>query len=118
MAAVAEAGPQSRRFRDLLEDRRFLAPALISPAALFIVLLVGVPLVLAVYLSMTDATAGQLTGKFVWFHNFTDAWHNDNFRKVVLNAILWIAKAQVPRNGVESTVTPEQLQQNLDPKKK
>jgi type 1 glutamine amidotransferase len=45
-------------------------------------------------------------------------WGDDNQRKVVLNAILWIAKADVPRHGVESTVTPEQLAANLDPKGK
>ena len=45
-------------------------------------------------------------------------WGNDNQRKVVLNALLWIAKADVPPNGVESTVTPEQLKANLDPKTK
>ena len=95
MVAVAEAKPQSRRFRDLLEDRRFLAPALITPAALFIVLLVGAPLVLAVYLSMTDATAGQLTGKFIWFHNFTEAWHNDNFRRALRNTIVFTLASQV-----------------------
>ena len=44
-------------------------------------------------------------------------WGNDNFRKVVLNAILWIAKADVPSDGVQSAVTAEQLKQNLDPKK-
>src|SRR5262245_51820052 len=43
-------------------------------------------------------------------------WGNDNQRKVVLNAILWIAKVDVPGNGVESTVTPEQLKANLDTK--
>jgi hypothetical protein len=45
-------------------------------------------------------------------------WGNDSQRKVVLNSLLWIAKADVPKTGVESTVTAEQLQQNLDPKKK
>jgi type 1 glutamine amidotransferase len=45
-------------------------------------------------------------------------WGDDNQRKVVLNAILWIAKARVPKNGVESTVTPEQLKMNWDPKGK
>jgi hypothetical protein len=45
-------------------------------------------------------------------------WGNDDQRKVVLNALLWIAKADVPKNGVESTVTPEQLAANLDPKGK
>jgi hypothetical protein len=45
-------------------------------------------------------------------------WGNENQRKVVLNALLWIAKAEVPANGVECAVTEEDLKQNLDPKKK
>lgn len=43
-------------------------------------------------------------------------WGDDNQRKVVLNAILWIAKAEVPAGGVESKVTAAQLAANLDPK--
>jgi type 1 glutamine amidotransferase len=43
-------------------------------------------------------------------------WGNENFRRVVLNAILWTAKVEVPANGVQSMVSPEQLKQNLDPK--
>jgi hypothetical protein len=45
-------------------------------------------------------------------------WGDDNQRKVVLNAILWIAKAEVPPNGVDSTLSPGQLTANLDPNKK
>jgi hypothetical protein len=45
-------------------------------------------------------------------------WGNDSQRKVVLNALLWIAKADVPEGGVESKVSAEDLQQNLDPKNK
>ncbi len=48
--------------------------------------------------------------------HFHDNWGNDAFRKVVLNAIVWIAKAEVPPQGIESTVIPEQLDANLDPK--
>jgi type 1 glutamine amidotransferase len=44
------------------------------------------------------------------------AWGNDNFRKVVLNAILWIAKMEVPSNGVDSPVAPELLSVGLDKK--
>ena len=44
-------------------------------------------------------------------------WGDANYRKLVLNALLWVAKAQVPEGGVESTVTAEQLAENLDPKK-
>jgi hypothetical protein len=35
---------------------------------------------------------------------------------VVLNAILWVAKAPVPDKGVESTVGPDELALNMDPK--
>jgi type 1 glutamine amidotransferase len=45
-------------------------------------------------------------------------WGNDDFRKLVLNAILWTAKADVPKDGVQSKVAEEQLKQNLDPKGK
>jgi hypothetical protein len=45
-------------------------------------------------------------------------WGNDNQRKVVLNALLWIAKAEIPKTGWESSVTAEQLAANLDPKGK
>jgi type 1 glutamine amidotransferase len=43
-------------------------------------------------------------------------WGDDNFRKVVLNGILWVAKVEVPPDGVNSTVTAADLTQNLDPK--
>ena len=43
-------------------------------------------------------------------------WGEPSQLKVVLNALLWIAKADVPKNGVEAVTTPEQLKENLDPK--
>ena len=43
-------------------------------------------------------------------------WGDDNFRKVVLNGILWVANVEVPADGVNSTVTAADLEQNLDPK--
>lgn len=43
-------------------------------------------------------------------------WRNDNVRKLVLNAILWVAKVEVPKDGVPSNVTAAELGQNLDPK--
>ncbi|HEY0550367.1 MAG TPA: ThuA domain-containing protein [Verrucomicrobiae bacterium] len=45
-------------------------------------------------------------------------WGNPNQRKIVLNALLWIAKAEVPAQGVESDASEDDLKQNLDPKKK
>jgi type 1 glutamine amidotransferase len=48
--------------------------------------------------------------------HFHDNWANDNFRKVVLNALVWVAKGEVPPNGIESHVTQEDINANLDPK--
>ena len=50
--------------------------------------------------------------------HFHKGWGNDDQRKLVLNAIVWTAKAEVPPNGIESKVTPEELAANLDPKGK
>jgi type 1 glutamine amidotransferase len=48
--------------------------------------------------------------------HFHKNWGQDDFRKVVLNAILWIAKVEVPAGGVQSTVTEDDLKANLDSK--
>ena len=48
--------------------------------------------------------------------HFHKNWGDDNFRKLTLNALLWVAKAEVPADGVQSRVTPDQLKQNLDDK--
>lgn len=47
--------------------------------------------------------------------HFHKSWQEDNFRKLVLNSILWIAKAHVPENGVPSpTPSDEHLESYLD----
>jgi multiple sugar transport system permease protein len=94
VAVVADAQRPRGRWRDALEERRFLAPLLISPAVLYIVLLVGAPLGLALYLSLTDATAGSLTGHFVGMHNYADVWHSENFRRALWNTIFFTLVSQ------------------------
>lgn len=48
--------------------------------------------------------------------HFHDNWGNDDFRKTILNALVWVAKGEVPVAGVASSVTPADLDANLDPK--
>jgi hypothetical protein len=52
---------------------------------------------------------------FTGGHNHLN-WGHDDQRKLVLNAILWVAKVEVPANGVESRVTEADLMANLDDK--
>jgi type 1 glutamine amidotransferase len=51
--------------------------------------------------------------------HFHKNWANDDQRKVVLNAIAWIAKVDIPEAGVNSkTPTPEEMDANLKQGKK
>ena len=49
--------------------------------------------------------------------HFHKNWGNADFRTLVLNAIVWTAGLDVPSEGIKSVVTPDELTQNLDPKK-
>lgn len=48
--------------------------------------------------------------------HFHKNWGNDDFRKLVLNAILWTARRDVPSEGVSCQLSPDDLTRNLDPK--
>src|SRR5262245_4877204 len=69
--------------------------------------------------SMMWAVEREDGGRGVGFTggHFHVNWSDPNFRKVVLNALLWISKLDVPRDGVGSTVSETEMKQNLDPKK-
>jgi multiple sugar transport system permease protein len=92
VVAVAARTPR-RRWLNLFEQQRFLAAVLIAPAVLFITVLIGGPLLLAVYLSLTDAVAG-LTGEYVGLDNFRHAWEDPNFRRAIRNTVLFTLVSQ------------------------
>ncbi len=55
---------------------------------------------------------------FTGAHNH-DSWRHDDFRKVMLNAILWTANVKVPPNGCPSSaLTNADIEANLDPVRK
>jgi multiple sugar transport system permease protein len=93
--AVAAARPRGRRWGDIFERRGVLASILISPAVVFITVLVAGPLALAVYLSFTNATAGALTGKWVGLENFRRVWHNTAFQDAVWHTFLFTVLSQL-----------------------
>jgi hypothetical protein len=47
--------------------------------------------------------------------HFHSNWGNEHVRRLVLNAVLWLAQMDVPAAGVQSTVTEADLAANLDP---
>jgi type 1 glutamine amidotransferase len=48
--------------------------------------------------------------------HYNKNWDNEDFRKLVLNAIVWTAKVEVPAEGIQCQVSAEDLEKNLDDK--
>jgi type 1 glutamine amidotransferase len=48
--------------------------------------------------------------------HFAKSWGNPDFRRLVVNALLWTAKVEVPKKGALCDITPEDLTQNMDEK--
>jgi type 1 glutamine amidotransferase len=50
--------------------------------------------------------------------HFHRNWGDENFRRLVVNAILWTAKLDVPRGGAKVDLDPAELNKNLDTKRR
>ena len=97
----------------LLERQSVLGPILVAPAILYILLLVGYPFLLAVYLSMTNtdvATTGL--GRFVGLDNFLALIQADIFWTALRNTIMFTVVAAVFK-GLLGTVMAFLLAENL-----
>ncbi|HEX6970699.1 MAG TPA: sugar ABC transporter permease [Limnochordia bacterium] len=85
----------ARRRRPLAERAEWLGVLFLAPAALYVLLLVGVPLGLALVLSMSDATAGSLSFSFVGLDNFAAIVHDRQFRVALVNTIEFTVLSQL-----------------------
>jgi multiple sugar transport system permease protein len=95
MEAVADTAGRAPALRRRLERGSLLGALMIAPAIAFILVLVGGPLILAIYVSFTDATAGSLSGDFVGLDNFARALRSTIFRRAMWNTFLFTFASQV-----------------------
>ncbi len=93
MEAATVARARGRRWTNVLERPGVLASVLIAPAVLFVTVLVGGPLLLAIWLSFTNATSG-LHGKWVGLENFRNEWGNPAFQHAVWHTFLFTIISQ------------------------
>jgi multiple sugar transport system permease protein len=82
------------RGRYLLDRSGLLGPLLLLPAVVYILGLVGFPLVLAVLYSLSDATIGDQSINFVGLDNFVDAWRDPGFRTALRNTVVLTVASQ------------------------
>jgi multiple sugar transport system permease protein len=95
MVSIAEpiAKPISR-FRFLLDRREVLGSIFVAPAVLYVLLLVGLPFVLAVYYSVSAYTIYNPTWRFVGLANFEQIVNDPVFRETLGNTFLFTFGSQ------------------------
>jgi multiple sugar transport system permease protein len=94
MTAIAEFAPRPRH-RYLLDRSELLGPLFIAPAIIYVVVLVGLPFLLAVYYSISAFTIFDPTYRFVGAKNFFDILQSEVFRRTLANTFIFTIGAQV-----------------------
>lgn len=69
--------------------------AMFSPAALYIVLLVGAPFLMAIFFAFSDARIGMSGLHFAGLENFRSIMQSPSFRKSLQNSIVFTIVAQI-----------------------
>ena len=90
----AEITMGPRRERYLLDSERLLGPALMAPAVVYLILVVGYPLVLAFVYAFSDATTGSQSLHFVGFQTFIAAVKDPVFLTTLRNTFVFTAISQ------------------------
>ena len=90
----AEITMGPRRERYLLDSERLLGPALMAPAVVYLILVVGYPLVLAFVYAFSDATTGSQSLHFVGFQTFIAAVQDPVFLTTLRNTFVFTAISQ------------------------
>jgi multiple sugar transport system permease protein len=94
MTAIAEFAPRARH-RYLFDRSELLGPLFIAPAIIYVVVLVGLPFLLAVYYSISAFTIFDPTYRFVGAKNFFDILQSEVFRRTLANTFIFTIGAQV-----------------------
>jgi multiple sugar transport system permease protein len=96
MAVIAEpiTKPVSR-FHFLLDRRDVLEMVLVAPAILYVLLLVGLPLLLAIYYSVSAYTIYNPTWRFVGLANFQQILQNPTFIQTLGNTFIFTFGSQL-----------------------
>ena len=89
VAPTLHAGETIRR-----SDRR-LGIVMLAPALLYIALLVAVPFLLALFLSLTNSSAGSLEFSFVGLQNFENVIASPVFRRALRNTFVFTFVSQL-----------------------
>jgi len=97
-AAVVSASGRTvgvGRWRTQNAQRLMFGYALLAPAALYVLLLVGAPFLFSLYLAVSDANVGDPVARFIGLENFRSAWEMDTFWIALQNSVVFLVVAAV-----------------------
>ncbi|MGA1868755.1 MAG: carbohydrate ABC transporter permease [bacterium] len=80
--------------RNIWDNERVLALLMLAPAIIYIVAFVGFPLILAILYSLSGATTGDMSIKFVGLRNFQAVMQDPIFRKALKNTFIFVLVSQ------------------------
>ena len=96
MAAIADSAPRATsRFRFIFDRRDVLGAIFVSPAILYVLLLVGVPFLMSVYYSVSAYTIYDPSWRFVGLANFEQILANPDFRHTLANTFIFTFGSQI-----------------------
>ena len=96
MVTIGESALKpASRFRFILDRRDVLGSLLVAPAILYVLLLVGVPFLMAVYYSVSAYTIYDPSWSFVGLANFQDIVEDPVFRQTLYNTFIFTFGSQI-----------------------
>jgi len=119
MVAIADSISKSHsRFRFILDRRDVLGSLMVAPAILYVLLLVGVPFLMAVYYSLSAYTIYDPSWAFVGLDNFADIIDDPSFRQTLYNTFVFTFGSQLlgrfNRHDLSMAPRPDQIQSGVD----
>ena len=96
MAVIAEPYSSSTsRFRFIFDRRDVLGAIFVTPAILYVLLLVGLPFLMAAYYSVSAYTIYNPSWRFVGLQNFMDIIEDPTFIQTLWNTFLFTFGSQI-----------------------
>src|SRR5215218_9030790 len=88
-ARMARKAGERRRRGALLEREAVLAYLLMAPGALLLVLFMGYPFFLGIWLSLTDKLVGFSDYSYIGLENYRWLWGDSIFRQAITNTFIY-----------------------------
>jgi multiple sugar transport system permease protein len=105
LTLAAERGKRGHSLPDLLERESVLGLVLVSVAVIYMLVLVGYPFLLALYLSVSDANVGTSgLGNFVGLDNFVSLFESSVFLTALRNTVFFAAVAAVFKGALGTSL--------------